>query len=1211
MASQRRAAASLELPGHLQSLFDDFKGLDKVWCFFKSRKLSCNAHAVVRAAKLSLERVRLMQEVAPTTIRLQWHSSIADDADDLYHQNQQNHTAKTFLELWLSGKAAASKGSIAKRTEAFRQALMKLCFASIDTCTTITERDRQDYEKRTIIKAWPVGFDPTSTPLPDMADMPPEPVANQSTTRRTKAKDYINYTGQAQPPRTGPFDPQATLDALLKLPLAKGQVVHVERIPPRAPSYSQLAKPLPEALHNTLATLGITQLYTHQVEAINASRAGRNVIISTATSSGKSLVYQLPVMERLLESPSSNLALYMFPTKALAQDQLRSLTHFVGAGWLGDAVHACTLDADTGKEDRRFALQLANILLTNPDMLHVTLLPNHARWCRVFRNLRYVILDEAHTYRGVFGSHVACVMRRLLRVCHHYDNLHVQFICCSATLANPEHHFRQLVPLYGMAQRQLSVVTTDGSPSGERLFALWNPTLDRAAVEEGEQQPKTRSDRSSTSENACKQGSTNNTRAHVRGLGRADKARRLQLSTLLGDSEHAPTNANEEGTDTDTTLLQVESLMQQGLCAGIPPPVIVVPVEEGPLPKPTLTATRAGSIPSVPAPQPAGTALPTASQLQMDVSNDLIAQPLPQPSSLKPPTAKRTSVTSPKRSPRKVKVVAFKEQDTKITSPILETALLLSALTKLQAKTLAFCKHRKVSELVLKYTRRDLKLTATHLESKVQAYRAGYTREVRRELERKLFTGELLATTATCALELGVDIGSLDTTLLLGFPGSIASMWQQAGRSGRGTNKALSIIVLFNSPLDQYYAKHATELFSKGSEAAVSDPDNPYVLREHLACAAKELPLLLRQEDVDVLKDYFSSQGQLLASEADVVRHARNDAVSLPTTLQAQWQDLLLFGDTAGSLCYNLVTDGVLKVTESGYALAYADVQPAASVSIRTMDDDNVTVLALPDLKKIDEVDMRHALWEVYQGAIFLHRGQTYLITQLDLSDKVAHAQPVTVDYFTKPLDTSDVDVIGVLKQQLNGVPVFWGNVSVSVNMYGYRKVRERSFQVFDMVTLEMPPVEYKTRGVWFDVPVHAKEQILEQNLDIFGSLHGANHAIRNSTPLNVLCDPLDIDCEHYNALQERPRPFRLVLHDTKPGGIGICYAIHELVDLTVESARNMVRDCACREGCPSCVQDWHCGEYNERIDKRGALLILEALAASIPATTAARRRLP
>ncbi|EDQ85177.1 uncharacterized protein MONBRDRAFT_12171 [Monosiga brevicollis MX1] len=843
-----------------------------------------------------------------------------------------------------------------------------------------------------------------------------QPGAEAPIHRDPRHRYYINYTGEAssEPMTHAQFDPQ-------------GQVVHIERIPPRHPTYAPLDTPLPADLAATLRALGTHQLFAHQV----------------------------PVLEQLLENDTDNVALYMFPTKALAQDQLRSLSNYTGAGWLGDVVRAATLDADTSQSQREDIRQTGNIILTNPDMLHVTLLARHERWCRLFRTLRYVVLDEAHTYRGVFGSHVACVMRRLLRICSLYRNDRVQFICCSATLANPGFHFRQLVPLYGMQSRELCVVQKDGSPSGERLFALWNPTLDRAAVEDGAVQP-TQKPPSSSAKSAASGPNVKSpkaVRAHIRRLSHGRKAQRSTLVSLFQTQEEdtlkrpaksraqplpaaAADSENDSDAELDAAMDEFDAAMAGHIAhdpgrAATPPPTVAPPTDAMPI---------AGA-PAKGSPRRAG---------------------------------KRVghNETSTPHSPH-VKVAKFKEEDSKITSPILETALLLSALTKMGVRTLTFSRVRKVSELILKYTRRDLRLTAPHLQGKVQAYRAGYTKETRRQIERQLFNGELLGTTATNALELGVDIGSLDVTLLLGFPSSVASMWQQAGRAGRGTNKALTIIVLFNSALDQYYARHGPELFQRPTEAAISDPDNPYVLREHLLCAAAELPLRLSREDVQRLRAAVSAvlgPGVQLASEAAVVEAARQHIGLLPTAVVAECQDLLLFGETAGDLAHALTSDGLLQLQSPGYVLPQRDIHPAANISLRTIEEDGYDVVVTPDMRKIDEVDARHALFETYQGAIFLHRGQTYLVTFLDHDNRQAHVQPVTVDYFTKPSDRSDVDVISAFRKRQPPLQAAWGTVQVKIEIYGYQKIRERTLELFDTVELEAEPVEYKTRGVWLDI---------------------------------------------------------------------------------------------------------------------------------------------
>lgn len=449
------------------------------------------------------------------------------------------------------------------------------------------------------------------------------------------------------------MDTEYFLNSLKSHHTYDGQIVHIEHIQPRKASYAGLDKPLTGALQNCLDEHGLTSLYSHQAEAINKAREGKNVVVATPSASGKTLCYNIAVLEAILAEKKS-CALYLFPTKALAQDQLRSLHQLFCPDLLG-AEEMDTFDGDTPSEHRSEIKKHSRIILTNPDMLHIGILPNHQSWSRLLRHLRYVVVDEAHTCRGVFGSHVACVLRRLRRLCRLYGS-NPQFFCCSATIANPGEHAGRLVGL------PFEVVDFDGSPRGGKDFVFWNPPL-------------------------------------------TDEAKNVRRS------------ANSEATHLFTEL----------------------------------------------------------------VSNDI--------------------------------------------------------------RTLTFARTRRLTELIYIYSKQRLAESSPSLAKKIKPYRAGYLPQERRKTERELFSGQLMGVVATNALELGIDVSGLGATVLVGYPGSIASTWQQAGRSGRSRDDSLSFLVALNNPLDQYFMRHPDSFFQKSVEHALLNPDNHYILRAHLLCAAWEQPL--------------------------------------------------------------------------------------------------------------------------------------------------------------------------------------------------------------------------------------------------------------------------------------------------------------------------------------------------------------------------------
>ncbi|MBM3308511.1 MAG: DEAD/DEAH box helicase, partial [Candidatus Eisenbacteria bacterium] len=434
------------------------------------------------------------------------------------------------------------------------------------------------------------------------------------------------------------------------------QISHVEVIPAREARFGDLARPVAPVLAGALAAAGIERLYSHQVSAIEAIREGKNVVVVTGTASGKTLCYNIPVLETLLADPNAK-ALYLFPTKALAQDQQKSLTRPAALDpALLEAVRTGTYDGDTTRHTRRKLRDEGNVILSNPDMLHAGILPYHAKWNRFFKDLTFVVIDEIHTYRGIFGSNVANVIRRLRRVCEHYG-ASPQFICSSATIANPKELAERLVGL------PFEVVENDGSPRGTKYFVLWNPPF-------------------------------------------------LDLTKMERRS------SNVEG----------HWLMAELIASGF--------------------------------------------------------------------------------------------------------------------QTIAFGRARVVAELIYRYTKDTLERMKPEYARKVRPYRGGYLPEERREIERQLFSGELMGVASTNALELGIDVGSLDAAIIVGFPGTIASTWQQAGRAGRASDESLAVLVGYNDPIDQYLVRHGEYFFRQTPENAVIDPANRYILAKHLRCAAFELPLL-------------------------------------------------------------------------------------------------------------------------------------------------------------------------------------------------------------------------------------------------------------------------------------------------------------------------------------------------------------------------------
>ncbi|MGH7726594.1 MAG: DEAD/DEAH box helicase [Candidatus Eiseniibacteriota bacterium] len=712
------------------------------------------------------------------------------------------------------------------------------------------------------------------------------------------------------------------------------ELVHVAHLPSRPARHAEPDRPLPPALARALAGIGIEKLYTHQARAIDCVRAGRSVVLVTGTASGKTLAYNLPVVERLLANPDAH-ALYLFPTKALAQDQLKSLGRLLDAGdGFRERIHPGVYDGDTSVAARRKLRQQGNVILSNPDMLHQGILPYHAKWARFFRGLAVVVVDEIHTYRGIFGSNVALVLRRLRRIAQHYGANPV-FVCCSATIRNPDELAQALVG------EPVEVVTDDGSPRGPRTIAFWNPRfLDRDRLE--------------------------------RRSANADGGR------MFAD------------------------LLRRG------------------------------------------------------------------------------------------------------------------------ASTIVFAKARVTAEIIYRYAREVLVERSPGLAARIAPYRSGYLPEERRDIERRLFSGELAGVVSTNALELGIDVGSLDAAILVGFPPTIASTWQQAGRAGRRQDPALAVVVAYNDPIDQYLMRHPEYFFEQTPEAAVVDPHNPYLLAGHLASAAYELPV----------------------TPAD-------DA---------------LFGPQAAELLDALADDGQVRAIDGRWFWASTDY-PAGRINLRTIADNTFTIVdGTKHNEVLGTVDAISAPELVYPEAIYLHEGRSYFVQKLDLEMKTAIVEPREVDYYTQPvLDTNIV----VGEPARTRAELAFGEATVSWATVGMKKVRFHSLDSIGYKPLDLPRLTLDTAAVWFVPPSGARAAVKRAGHSPGEALSGVRNLVVTLMPLFAMCDPADI-----GAVLDSKNLGRqgLFVFDRYPGGLGFAeQAFHRFEEL-LAACLALVRDCPCREGCPSCV---------------------------------------
>jgi len=759
-------------------------------------------------------------------------------------------------------------------------------------------------------------------------------------------------------------DTLAFLNHLQSQPTFADQVAHIEHIRPRRAEYAELDRPLASALQERLQSQGLFPLWTHQAAAVNKIRAGHNVMVATASASGKTLCYNIAVAEALLADQSGR-AIYLFPTKALAQDQLRAL-HKLFTPDLFQIEELDTFDGDTPKGERAEIRKRTRVILSNPDMLHVGILPNHQYWSRLLRHLKYVVVDEAHTYRGVFGSHVAGVLRRLRRLCRLYGS-EPQFICCSATIANPGQHAEQLVGL------PFEVVDNDGSPHGGKDFVFWNPPV-------------------------------------------IDEAKSVRRS------------ANSEATHLFTEL----------------------------------------------------------------VNQDI--------------------------------------------------------------RTLTFARTRRLTELIYIYSKERLAEISVGRPPEIMPYRAGYLPEERRKIERDLFQGKLAGAVATNALELGINIGDLEATVLAGYPGTIASTWQQAGRSGRSQEQSISFLVALDNPLDQYFMRHPDSFFGKNFENALVNPSNPYILRAHLLCAAWECPLDASDEKIF---------GPAFAAEKDM-----------------------------------LAEQGILKERNQRWYLSPAIAYPAQAVSIRSTSGKNFDVVDTATDSLLETVEASVAFFQVHPGAIYLHQGESYLIKELDLNERTAYAVPTEVNYYTQTKEIEDLHIVKVLKKKKAGkVNLYLGEVEVTNHVVGFKKKAQYTDEVIGEEPLDLPPQTFATVGIWFDLPDGVESRIEEAGLDFAGGLHAVEHAAIGILPLFAMCDRNDIGGVSTPLHSDTGRA-QVFIYDAYPGGIGITEKGFDIITELWQATLRTIVECPCQDGCPSCIQSPKCGNNNQPLDKEAARVLLKELLA-------------
>ncbi len=817
-----------------------------------------------------------------------------------------------------------------------------------------------------------------------------------------------------------------------------------QTVPPRAAQTHPIPDDVPASLRDALSARGISQLYSHQLTAWTHARARRNVILATGTASGKTLAYNLPVLAKLIEDQQAR-AIYLFPTKALTQDQLSSLHTLALDTWhLIPAIY----DGDTPQPHRPTIRKTARIILTNPDMLHTGILPHHSNWSDFFANLKFIVIDEAHTYRGVFGSHVANVIRRLKRVAKFYG-ANPQFILASATIGNPKELAETLI------EDPVELVDNDGSSRGERHFIIYNP----------------------------------------------------------------------------------------------------------PILNPTLGLRK---------------------------------------------------------------------------SSILESVRLANDLLKHDVQSVVFARTRRSVEMLLTHLQTHIVNLKSKTENPVRGYRSGYLPTQRREIEQGLRDGSVKTVVATNALELGIDIGGMGAALMVGYPGTIASARQQAGRAGRGDLPAVSILVASPNPLDQFLAHHPEYFFDRSPEMALVNPNHLLILLEHLRCAMFELPFQRGEGFGSISDELVDEYLEFLVSNNEA--HFSNEKYF--------WMQ---------------------------------DAYPAANISLRSASPQSVVLHTTADDGRptiVGTVDGESANWMVHPGAIYMHEAQQYFVQELDLENRIAHLVPVGLDYYTEAQQQSEIQIISLNEQiATRGCEKGFGEIQVTTQVVGFRKIRWFTNENLGQEPLDLPPSELQTTGYWIilsesalkvlrdaglwtndpndygpdwqkirlavrkrdqfkcqvcgaaetnrEHDVHHKtpfrafiqngvldrEQAnrlenlttlcpschrkVEQNVRIRSGLTGLGFVLGNLAPLFLMCDAGDLGVfsePAWSAVNGQPA---VVLYDLVPAGIGFSEKLFELHDELIRRAHELVSECACEDGCPSCVGP---GGENGYGGKTETLAILEQL---------------
>lgn len=714
-------------------------------------------------------------------------------------------------------------------------------------------------------------------------------------------------------------------------------VVRWEELPAREARYGDYPIGLDERLRPVLRQRGVQQLYSHQAHSIAATMRGEDVVVVTPTASGKTMCYNLPVLDSILKNPDAR-ALYLFPTKALSADQVSELYELIQA--MGVDIKTYTYDGDTPGAARRAVRQAGHIVVTNPDMLHSGILPHHTKWVKLFENLRYIVIDEIHTYRGVFGSNLANVLRRLMRLCDFYGS-HPQFILCSATIANPKELSETLTG------RPVTLINDNGAPMGKRHFVFYNPPV---------------------------------------------------INQQLG--------------------------------------------------------IRKGLIP--------------------------------------------------------------------------ETRAIAEMLLKCGIQTITFARSRLNVEVLTKYLK-DVVRDPLGNAGRVRGYRGGYLPTQRREIEKGLRAGQIDAVVSTNALELGIDIGALDACILCGYPGTIASAWQQAGRAGRRKGTSIVFFVASSAAIDQYIVSHPDYFLHQSPENALLNPDNLYILLSHFKCAAYELPF----EDGDTFGN-VASTGELLnyLEEEHIVRHVGG---------RYHWM---------------------------------AEDFPASEISLRSAASENFVIIDITDPthhRVIGEMDRYTVPMLLHENAIYMHEAQQYQVEKLDFEACKAFIRRVDVGYYTDADLNVSLSLLDVEQQEDlgGGAERALGEVKVTTLVTMFKKIRFDTHETLGFGHVRLPEMDMHTTAMWWTLPEALCSRF--ENDTLKNGMMAISNLLRIVAPLYLMCAPQDVAVVYQVKCPFTDRP-TLILYDNCPGGVGLAAKAYGMQRLLLEKALQIVSDCPCEQGCPSCA---------------------------------------